>query len=82
MYHCFNSPDVVESWANGRVEGLDGVLPRDALPVVVSLQKEQYDYLWEPLFESLEYEPDDADYDEEGGYPTIDVIEDAVGDRA
>jgi hypothetical protein len=81
MYHCFNSPDVVESWANGRVEGLDGVLPRDALPVVVSLQKEQYDYLWEPLFESLEYEPDEADYDEEGGYPTIDVIEDAVGDR-
>jgi hypothetical protein len=81
MYHCFNSPDVVEDWADGRIEGLDGTLPRDALPVVVSLQKEQYDYLWEPLFEALDYEVGEEDYDEEGGYPTIDVIEEAVGDR-
>ena len=81
MYHCFNSPDVVENWADGRVEDFNGVLPRDALPVVVSLQKEQYEYLWEPLFDALDYEIDEEDYDEEGGYPTIDVIEDAVGDR-
>ncbi len=81
MYHCFDSPDVVEEWADGRIEDFDGVLPRDALPVVVSLQKEQYDYLWEPLFDVLDYEIEEEDYDEEGGYPTIDVIEDAVGDR-
>jgi len=81
MYHCFNSPDVVENWADGRVEGLDGTLPRDALPVVVSLQKEQSEYLWEPLFDALDYEVTEADYDDEGGYPTIDVIEEAVGDR-
>ncbi|TKR27990.1 DUF499 domain-containing protein [Natronomonas salsuginis] len=81
MYHCFNSPDVVEEWADGRVEGLDGTLPRDALPVVVSLQKEQSEYLWEPLFDALDYEVTEEDYDEEGGYPTIDVIEEAVGDR-
>ena len=81
MYHCFNSPDVVENWADGRIEDFNGVLPRDALPVVVSLQKEQYEYLWEPLFDALDCEIDEEDYDEEGGYPTIDVIEDAVGDR-
>jgi len=81
MYHCFNSPEIVEEWADGRIEGLDGTLPRDALPVVVSLQKEQSEYLWEPLFDALDYEVDETDYDEEGGYPTIDVIEEAVGDR-
>ena len=81
MYHAFNSPDIVEEWSDGRIEGLDGTLPRDALPVVVSLQKEQSEYLWEPLFDALNYEVDEADYDEEGGYPTIDVIEEAVGDR-
>nr|WP_027119197.1 ATPase [Natronorubrum tibetense] len=81
MYHCFDSPEVVEEWANGRIDDFNGTLPRDGLPVVVSLQKEQYDYLWEPLFDALDYEISEEDYDEEGGYPTIDVIEDAVGDR-
>ena len=81
LYHCFNSPDVVGDWADGRIEGLGEALPDDALPVVVSLQKEQYEYLWEPLFEQLDYEPDEEEYDEEGGYPSIDVIQDAVGDR-
>ena len=81
LYHCFNSPDVVGNWADGRIDGLGEALPDDALPVVVSLQKEQYEYLWEPLFEQLNYEPDEEQYDEEGGYPSIDVIQDAVGDR-
>ncbi|RRJ29578.1 DUF499 domain-containing protein [Halocatena pleomorpha] len=81
LYHCFNSPDVVGDWAADRIEGLGDALPDDALPVVVSLQKEQYEYLWEPLFEQLDYESDEQEYDEDGGYPTIDVIQDAVGDR-
>ncbi|MDQ2055871.1 DUF499 domain-containing protein [Halobellus sp. H-GB7] len=80
MYHAFKSPDAVADWAEDRIEGLGDALPRDALPIVVSLQKEQYDYLWEPLFEQLDYEPDEDEY-AEGGYPTIDVIKDAVGDR-
>ncbi|WP_276302632.1 DUF499 domain-containing protein [Halorussus lipolyticus] len=81
LYHCFQSPEVVGSWADGRIEGLADALSDDALPVVVSLQKSQYEYLWEPLFEALDYEPDEERYDEEGGYPTIDVIQEAVGDR-
>lgn len=81
LYHCFNSPDMVGDWADGRIDGLGEALPDDALPVVVSLQKEQYEYLWEPLFEQLDYEPDTEEYNEEGGYPTIDVIQDAVGNR-
>ncbi|MEZ3145610.1 DUF499 domain-containing protein [Halobaculum sp. MBLA0143] len=81
LYHCFASPDAVADWADGRVEGLGAALPDDAEPIVLSLQKEQFDYLWEPLFDALGYEPDRTNYDEEGGYPTIDVISEAVGDR-
>ncbi|MFC7080277.1 DUF499 domain-containing protein [Halorussus caseinilyticus] len=81
LYHCFRSPGVVGDWADGRIEGLGDALPDDALPIVVSLQKEQYEYLWEPLFERLDYEPDEERYDEDGGYPSIDVIQEAVGDR-
>jgi hypothetical protein len=81
LYHCFKSPEVVGDWADGRIEGLSDALPDDALPIVVSLQKEQYDYLWEPLFEKLNYDADEEDYDDEGGYPPIDIINEAVGDR-
>ncbi|MDL0135381.1 DUF499 domain-containing protein [Halobacterium salinarum] len=81
LYHCFQSPDVVGNWADGRIEGLGDALPDEALPIVVSLQKEQYDYLWEPLFEKLDYDLDEEDYDDEGGYPPIDIINEAVGDR-
>ncbi len=80
LYHCFASPDVVGEWSDGRIEGLDEALPRDALPVVVSLQKEQSEYLWEPLFDALDYDLDEDEYDT-GGYPDIDTISDAVGDR-
>ena len=81
LYHCFKSPEVVGDWADGRIEGLGNALPDDALPIVVSLQKEQYDYLWEPLFEKLDYDADEEDYDDDGGYPPIDIINEAVGDR-
>ena len=81
LYHCFQSPTAVADWADGRIEGLGEALPDDALPIVVSLQKQQYDYLWEPLFDALGYDLDESQYDEEGGYPTIDVISEAVGDR-
>jgi hypothetical protein len=81
LYHCFASPEIVADWADGRIEGLGEALPSDAEPIVLSLQKQQFDYLWEPLFDALDYTPDRADYDNDGGYPTIDVIGDAVGDR-
>jgi hypothetical protein len=81
LYHCFDSPEVTGDWADGRIDGLSDALPADALPIVVSLQKKQYEYLWEPLFEALDYTWDESQYDDEGGYPTIDVIQDAVGDR-
>ena len=81
LYHCFASPEIVADWADGRIEGLCEALPSDAEPIVLSLQKQQFDYLWEPLFDALDYTPDRADYDNDGGYPTIDVIGDAVGDR-
>lgn len=80
MYHCFDSPATVETWANGRIDGLDGTLPRDAVPIVVSLQKKQYEHLWDPFFEALDYDLDDSEY-EDGGYPDIDTITDAVGDQ-
>jgi len=41
------------------------------------MQNEQYEYLWEPFFESLDYDPGTF---ESGGYPDMQTIQDAVGD--
>jgi hypothetical protein len=80
LYHCFNSPEIVGEWAQGRIDGFGDALPDDALPIVVSLQKEQYEHLWEPFFEVLDYDLDETEY-MDGGYPDIDTITEAVGDR-
>ncbi|WP_435101186.1 DUF499 domain-containing protein [Halarchaeum sp. P4] len=80
LYHAFANPDIVAEWAEGRIEGLGAALPEEATPVVVSLQKSQSEYLWEPFFDALGYEPDEDEF-EDGGYPPIDMIQEAVGDR-
>nr|WP_233710727.1 DUF499 domain-containing protein [Natronococcus pandeyae] len=78
LYHCFANPHAASAWADGEIEGVADSLPEDAVPVTVAMQNEQYEYLWEPLFEALEYEPDTY---ESGGYPDMKTIEKAVGDK-
>ena len=80
LYHAFANPETVGDWAEGRIDGLAKALPDSATPIVVSLQKSQSDYLWEPFFDALDYEPDEDEFDD-GGYPPIDMIQEAVGDR-
>ncbi|MDB2239141.1 DUF499 domain-containing protein [Halorubrum ezzemoulense] len=80
LYHAFANPETVGDWAEGRIDGLAEALPDSATPIVVSLQKSQSDYLWEPFFDALDYEPDEDEFDD-GGYPPIDMIQEAVGDR-
>lgn len=80
LYHAFANPEAVGDWARGRIDGLAEALPNSATPIVVSLQKSQSDYLWEPFFDALDYEPDEDEFDD-GGYPPIDMIQDAIGDR-
>jgi len=59
------------------VEGFDTALLESATPVTVAMQNEQYEYLWEPFFEALEYDPGTFD---SGGYPDMQTIQEAVGD--
>lgn len=80
LYHAFANPEIVGDWADERIEGLAEALPDSATPVVVSLQKSQSEYLWEPFFDALGYEPDEDEFDD-GGYPPIDMIQEAVGNR-
>ena len=80
LYHAFANPETVADWSEGRIQGLGEALPESATPVVVSLQKSQSDFLWEPFFDALDYEPDEDEFDD-GGYPPIDMIQEAVGDR-
>lgn len=80
LYHAFANPRIVGDWAEGRIEGLGDALPDSATPIVVSLQKSQSDYLWEPFFAALDYEPDEDEF-EDGGYPPIDMLQEAIGDR-
>jgi len=80
LYHAFANPEAVGDWAEGRIDGLAEALPDSATPIVVSLQKSQSDYLWEPFFDALDYDPDEDEFDD-GGYPPIDMIQDAIGDR-
>ncbi|MFC7070586.1 DUF499 domain-containing protein [Halobaculum lipolyticum] len=78
LYHCFADPDEAGSWGADEIEGFDDALPESATPVTVSMQNEQYEYLWEPLFEALDADP--GTY-ESGGYPDMQDIQDAVGDE-
>ncbi|WP_049909041.1 DUF499 domain-containing protein [Halorubrum saccharovorum] len=77
LYHCFDDPAAAGSWAADDIEGFESSLPEAAVPITVAMQNEQYEYLWEPFFEALDYDP--GTY-ESGGYPDMQTIQDAVGD--
>ena len=78
LYHCFDDPVAAGDWAGDSVEGFENSLPTDATPITVAMQNEQYEYLWEPFFEALDYDP--GTY-ESGGYPDMQTIQEAVGDE-
>jgi hypothetical protein len=77
LYHCFDNPGAAANWASNSIEGFGSSLPESATPITVAMQNEQYEYLWEPFFESLNYDPGTF---ESGGYPDMQTIQDAVGD--
>lgn len=77
VYHCFNDPSAAGDWAEDTIDDFQQALPETANPITVAMQNEQYEYLWEPFFEALDYEL--ASY-ESGGYPDMQTIQDAVGD--
>ena len=77
LYHCFDDPGAAARWASGSVEGFETALPQSATPITVAMQNEQYEYLWEPFFEALDYDPGSFS---SGGYPDMQTIQDAVGD--
>ncbi|MDH5020349.1 DUF499 domain-containing protein [Halobacterium rubrum] len=78
LYHCFDDPAAAGTWASDSIEGFESSLPSDATPITVAMQNEQYEYLWEPFFEALNFDP--GTY-ESGGYPDMQTIQDAVGDE-
>ena len=78
LYHCFDDPAAATDWASDSVEGFESALPDSAIPITVAMQNEQYEYLWEPFFEALDYDPGAFD---SGGYPDMQTIQDAVGDE-
>jgi len=78
LYHCFDDPAAAGDWASGSVEGFEAALPEAATPITVAMQNEQYEYLWEPFFEALDYDPGTF---ESGGYPDMQTIQDAVGNE-
>jgi hypothetical protein len=81
MYHCFASPTQAGRFGDQHVDGFSEALPDTdrSETVTVSLQDRQPDYLWEPFFETLDY---DLGSFESGGYPDRQKILDAVGDKA
>ena len=78
LYHCFNDPTAAGAWADDEIDGFEAALPDSAIPITVAIQNEQYEYLWEPLFEALDYDPGTFD---SGGYPDMQTIQEAVGDQ-
>jgi len=78
LYHCFDDPAEAVDWAGDSIEGFETALPESAIPITVAMQNEQYEHLWEPFFEALEYDP--GTYDS-GGYPDMQTIQEAVGDQ-
>ncbi|MCU4799733.1 DUF499 domain-containing protein [Halobacteria archaeon HArc-gm2] len=80
MYHCFASPDATGEFGDRHVDGFADALPdaENSDAVTVSLQQRQPDYLWEPFFDVLDYEPTESALDP---YPDMETIQEAVGDR-
>jgi hypothetical protein len=81
MYHCFASPTEAGRFGDRHIDDFSQSLPDAdrAKTITVSLQDRQPDYLWEPFFEALDYDPGSF---ESGGYPDRQTILDAVGDQA
>ena len=80
MYHCFSSPDAAGKFGDEHVDGFSDSLPEkdNSEAITVSLQQRQPEYLWEPFFEVLDYQPTDTDLDP---YPDMETIQEAVGGR-
>ncbi|KAA9404617.1 DUF499 domain-containing protein [Haloarcula hispanica] len=78
LYHCFDDPSAAGTWARDSIEGFEDALPESAIPITVAMHNEQYEHLWEPFFEALDYDPGTF---ESGGYPDMQTIQDAVGDE-
>ncbi len=80
MYHCFSSPDAAGDFGDRHVDGFSDALPEDddSEAVTVSLQQRQPDYLWEPFFDVLDYDPSESDVDP---YPDMETIQEAVDGR-
>jgi len=80
MYHCFADPDAAGRFGDHHVDGFSDALPvaEHSEAVTVSLQQRQPDFLWEPFFDVLDYEPSDSDLDP---YPDMETIQEAVDGR-
>ncbi|WP_323170906.1 DUF499 domain-containing protein [Natrialba sp. PRR66] len=80
MYHCFSDPEAAGGFGDDHVDGFSDALPADenSEAITVSLQQRQPDYLWEPFFDVLDYEPSDSDLDP---YPDMETIQEAVDGR-
>jgi len=80
MYHCFAAPEAAGEFGDRHVDGFNNALPEqeNSEAVTVSLQQRQPDYLWEPFFDILGYEPSDTDLDP---YPDMQTIQEAVDGR-
>jgi len=80
MYHCFADPEAAGNFGDHHVDGFGDALPAEenSEAVTVSLQQRQPDYLWEPFFDILGYEPSDSDLDP---YPDMETIQEAVDGR-
>jgi hypothetical protein len=80
MYHCFADPEAAGEFGDRHVDGFTDALPAEenSEAVTVSLQQRQPDYLWEPFFDVLGYEPSGSDLDP---YPDMETIQKAVDGR-
>ncbi|MFC6953474.1 DUF499 domain-containing protein [Halorubellus litoreus] len=80
MYHCFADPGAAGEFGDRHVDGFADALPEEenSEAVTVSLQQRQPDYLWEPFFDVLGYEPTEGDLDP---YPDMETIQEAVDGR-
>jgi hypothetical protein len=80
MYHSFADPESAGEFGDRHVDGFSSALPdaENAEAITVSLQQRQPDYLWEPFFDVLDYEPTDSDLDP---YPDMETIQEAVDGR-
>lgn len=80
MYHCFADPEAAAEFGDRHVDGFSDALPADenSEAITVSLQQRQPDFLWEPFFDILDYEPSDSDLDP---YPDMETIQEAVDGR-